>query len=472
MNKLVLGLIVGNRGFFPDHLCESGRRTMIDVLESEGVEVVALTPADTKHGSIESLEDATKCAELFKQHRERMAGVVVALPNFGDERAISNALRWAGLNVPVLVQAFPDQAGLMTIADRRDSFCGKMSACNNLLQYGIPFTLTRNHTMDPTGEEFRADLRQFMATCRVVTGLRNVRFGALGARPAAFNTVRYSEKLLERAGISVETLDLSELFGKASKLAATDPKVEAKATLVAGYVPSGGVPNEAVLKMARLGVVIDEWMSSQRLAATAIQCWTSMEEFYGVVPCTLMSMMSNSLAPSACETDIAGLVGMYALRLASNTPAALVDWNNNYGDDPDKGVVFHCSNLPKDIFDTQRTVPVMGYQAIIAGTVGRANTFGTVEGRVRQSPITYCRVSTDDFNGKILAYVGEGETTDDTLLTFGGYGVVKIPNFQVLLRHICEKGFEHHTALSLSQSAKAVHEAFSKYLGWDVYLHQ
>jgi L-fucose isomerase-like protein len=381
VGNITLGLIVGNRGFFPDHLCDSGRRTMIDVLERADVDVVALGPSDSKFGSVESLEDATRCADLFKAHRDRLAGIIVALPNFGDERAIANVLRWADLRVPVLVQAFPDSAGRMTIADRRDSFCGKMSACNNLRQYGIPFTLTRHHTMDPTGAEFAADLREFMATCRVVAGLRNARFGALGARPAAFNTVRYSEKLLERSGISVETLDLSELFGRAGRIADGDAALAAKISSISAYVATRDVPPEAVARMARLGVVIDRWMTDQRLVGTALQCWTAMEEFYGVVPCTLMSMMSNGLAPSACETDIAGLVGMYALRLASGTPAALVDWNNNYDDDPDKGVVFHCSNLPKDILESGSATPIMSYQAIIAGTVGRENTFGTLEGR-------------------------------------------------------------------------------------------
>jgi L-fucose isomerase-like protein len=471
MKKMALGLIVGNRGFFPDHLCEAGRQTMIDVIQAEGVEVIALTPADTKLGTIESLEEAGKCAELFKANRDRIGGVVVTLPNFGDERAISNALRWASLNVPVLVQAFPDHPTKMTIADRRDSFCGKMSCCNNLLQYGIPYTLTRSHTIDPTSDEFKEDLRQFIGTCRVVTGLRNARFGALGARPAAFNTVRYSEKLLERSGISVETLDLSELFGRAGKLAATDKKVEAKIAQITGYVPTTGVPSEAVLKMARMGVVIDEWIAQQQLAGTAIQCWTSMEEHYGVVPCTLMSMLSNNLASSACETDITGLVGMHALRLASDTPSALVDWNNNYADDPEKAVMFHCSNLPKGILETKQAAPAMGYQAIIAGTVGREQTFGTIEGRVKSSPFTYCRVSTDDLRGVVQAYVGEGDVTNDPLQTFGGYAVVRIPRLQTLLKFMCENGFEHHTAMSLSRSAKSVHEAFSKYLGWDSYLH-
>lgn len=480
MSKPVLGVIVGNRGFFPDHLCDTGRQTILRILAEEGIDAVALTSADTPFGSIESLNDAQKCADLFKKNAARIDGVLVTLPNFGDERAIANALRWANLGVPVLIHAFADDPTRMTIADRRDSFCGKMSACNNLRQYGIKYTLTTLHTVDPDTENFKADLRRFVSTCRVVRGLKNARIGALGARPAAFNTVRYSEKLFERSGISVETLDLSEAFGQVGRLGNDEPVVSAKLEEINSYVPTKGIPQEALLKMAKLGVVVDRWMSDQQLAATALQCWTSMEEYFGVVPCTVMSMMSNKLMPSACETDIAGVVGMYALALASEKPSALVDWNNNYGDDPDKGVVFHCSNLPQGVFTNQNDaglispddIPVMDFQEIIAGTVGKENTFGTVVGRVRAEPFTYCRVSTDDLSGKIAAYVGEGELTNDPLKTFGGYGVVRVPNLQGLLRYICENGFEHHTAINLSQTAPAVNEALSKYLGWDVYYHR
>ena len=469
MDKPTLGLIVGNRGFFPDHLCKTGRETILKVLEQEGIGAVALTPEDTKFGSIESVTDAEKCAALFKAHQGEIAGVLVTLPNFGDERAIANALRWANLNVPVLVHAFPDDVDHMTIADRRDSFCGKMSACNNLRQYGVPYSLTTRHTMDPQGEDFRADLRRFVSTCRVVRGLRNARIGALGARPAAFNTVRYSEKLLESVGISVETLDLSEAFGRMERLDDNAEVVRAKRAGLEAYMRTQGVPAAALNKMARFAAVVEQWMQANRLIATAIQCWTSMEEFLGVVPCTVMSMMSNGLLPSACETDVTGVIGMLALQLASGTPSALVDWNNNYGDEPDKGIVFHCSNLPRHFF---AATPNMDYQAIIAGTVGKDNTYGTVVGRLKTGPFTYCRVSTDDEWGTMSAYVGEGELTADPVETFGGYGVVRIPNLQDLLQYICEQGFEHHVAINLSQTASAIHEALDKYLGWDVYYHQ
>ncbi len=476
MKPVTLGLIVGNRGFFPAHLCETGRQTVLKVLEEEGIKAIALGPADTTYGSVESVSDAEKCAALFKQHADEIDGVLVTLPNFGDERAVANVMRWSGLNVPVLIHAFPDVAGKMTVADRRDSFCGKMSVCNNLRQYGIKYSLTTLHTVDPESASFRADLRNFAATCRVVRGLRGARVGVIGARPAAFITVRFSEKLLERAGISVESVDLSEIFGRALKLAANDPKVVAKVEQIKAYVPVRNTPADALVKMARLGVVIDDWMAENRLVASAVQCWTAMEEFYGVVPCTLMSMMSNGLMPSACETDIAGVIGMYAMALASGKPSALVDWNNNYGEDPDKCVIFHCSNLPKDVFAPAPIRPedimVMDYQAIIAGTVGQENTYGTVVGRVKAEPFTYCRVSTDDYSGRILAYLGEGELTNDPLDTFGGYGVARIPNLQGLLRYICENGYEHHTAINLSQVAAAVNEALGKYMGWSVYWHK
>ena len=472
MKPVTLGLIVGNRGFFPSHLCETGRAEMIAVLEEAGFTVITLTPEDTEYGSIESLSDARACAELFDQHRHEIDGVIVSLPNFGDERAVANALRWSGLSVPVLIQAFPDDATAMTIADRRDSFCGKMSVCNNLRQYGIPFSLTTLHTVDPRSVSFQKDLMDFAAVCRVTRGVRGLRIGALGARPQAFNTVRYSEKLLEDTGISVETLDLYELFGWVNNMADDDAPVQGKLASIKDYVEVKEIPADALLKMAKFGVAVDNWMVNSELQATAIQCWTAMEEFFGVVPCTLMSMMSNNLMPSACEVDVMGTVAMYILAQASGRPSALVDWNNNYGDDPDKGVVFHCSNLPKDIFmEEGANKPSMYYQEIIAGTVGKDSTYGTIYGRAKANPFTYLRVGTDDINGVVRAYVGEGEITDDPLLTFGGYGVVKVNDLQGLLRYICDEGFEHHVTINPTSVAGAVNEAMCKYLGWDVYRH-
>jgi L-fucose isomerase-like protein len=466
--KMTMGLIVGNRGFFPDHLAKTGREDMLRVLQQAGIDCVALTPDESKYGAVETHEEAKRCAALFQEHRHRIDGVIVTLPNFGDERAIADTLRLARLHVPVLIQATPDVTDKMTIAFRRDSFCGKMSACNNLRQYGIPYSLTTLHTVAPDSDGFKKDLAWFSSVCRVVNGFKDLRVGSIGARPAAFNTVRYSEKILESQGITTETVDLSEIMGRIARLKDDDSNVQTKLGEIRSYVTTEGIPIESLIKMSKLGFVIQDWMRQTDVKISAVQCWTAMEEYFGVVPCTIMSMMSNDLIPSACEVDIVGTLGMYALALASETPSALLDWNNNYGEDPNKAVCFHCSNLPKHFFEDVR----MDFQEIIAGTVGKLNTFGTVVGRVKSGPMSFARFSTDDTAGRMRGYVGEGAFTKDPLNTFGGAGVVEIPNMQKLLHYICENGFEHHVAANFSTTAGAVHEAMTRYYGWQMHWHK
>src|SRR5579859_1427606 len=465
--KMAMGLIVGNRGFLPGHLAESGRKEMICTLQGAGMDVIALTPEQSGYGAVETYDEAMRCAELFRAHSEHIDGVIVTLPNFGDERAIADTLRLSALRVPVLVQATPDTPSKMSISFRRDSFCGKMSACNNLMQYGIPYSLTSSHTVAPGSPEFKKDLDWFAGVCRVVKGLKNLRIGSIGARPTAFNTVRYSEKILESQGISVETLDLSEVIGRIQRMKDSDDAAQAKLQSIEKYVSTNDVPKAALVKMAKLGAVIDQWMKQTDVTISAIQCWTSIEENLGVVPCTVMSMMSDDLMSSACEVDICGVLSMHALRLASESPSALLDWNNNYGDNPDKAVCFHCSNLPKQFLKNVK----MDYQAIIAGTVGKENTFGTCVGLVKPGKMSYARFSTDDRAGYVRGYLGGGTFTDDPLETFGGAGVVEIPRMQKLLRYICENGFEHHVAANFSSVAGAVHEAATRYLGWQTYWH-
>jgi L-fucose isomerase-like protein len=464
--KMTFGIVVGNRGFFPHHLAKTGREEIISVLEAAGATPIVLSPEQSHFGAVESYAEAQTCAELFKKHADEIDGIIITLPNFGEERGIVDAIRLSGLRVPVLVQATPDRSDNMTIAMRRDSFCGKMSCCNNLMQYGIPYSLTTLHTEAVTSPEFKADLEWFSQVCRIVKGLKNLRIGAIGARPTAFNTVRYSERIFETSGITIETLDLSEIFGRINKMKDNDDAPQAKLAAIKKYVTTTGISEDALLKMAKLGAVIDGWMKQAHVTISAVQCWTSMEEFFGVVPCTIMSMMSNELIPSACEVDVPGTLSMYMLALASGTPSALLDWNNNYGADPNKCVCFHCSNLPKHFFKDVR----MDYQEIIAGTVGKENTFGTCVGRVKAGGMCFARYSTDDRRGIVRGYTGSGRFTDDPLETFGGAGVAEIPQLQKLLKYICREGFEHHVAANFSDVSKAIHES-ARYLGWESHYH-
>ncbi len=467
MTTPTLAVIIGNRDFFPDRLVAEGRREILAVLAEMSVTPVILGEEDTKLGAVETWEDAKRCAALFKAHRDEIGGILVVLPNFGDEKGVADTIKLSGLDVPILVQAYPDDLDQLYVERRRDAFCGKISVCNNLRQYGFPFTLTTEHTVSPQAESFRADLRRFLGVCRVVNGLRNARLGAIGARPAAFNTVRYSEKLLQACGITVTTVDFSEIIGQAGKLSDDHSAVQAKLAEIRGYAKSDRVPPPSLVRMAKLGVVIGDWMRANDLQASALQCWTSIQKNFGVNVCTLMSMMSNELMPSACEVDITGVLSMYALQLATGTPAALVDWNNNYAGDPDKCVFFHCGNWAKSFVPDLEisNAPILG------STLGVENTYGAMAGRVPAGPMSFARVSTDDPAGAIRTYVGDGAFTDDPLDTFGNRAVVHVPGLQKLLRYICKNGFEHHVAMAASHSATILAEAFETYLGWDVYHH-
>ena len=465
---ITLGVIIGNRDFFPDVLVGEARKDLVKIFDAAGIGMIALTPEQTKLGGVETYADARKCADLFKQHRDAIDGVLVCLPNFGDEKGVADTLKMAALDVPVLVQGYPDDLNALGVSRRRDAFCGKISVCNNLKQARIPFTLTQKHVVHPTDITFKQDLGQFVAVCRTTRKLRKARFGAVGARPGAFNTVRYSEKILEHYGISVTTVDLSEILGKAGKLDGGDARVQAKLAAINDYAPSVGVPNDKMLQMSRLGVVLDEFIEANALDSTAIQCWTSLQQNWGCNVCTCLSMMSEKLMPSACEVDITGALSMYALSLASEMPSALVDWNNNYGGDADKCVLFHCGNWPKAFApDTKiANAPILG------STLGVENTYGAMEGRTPAGPLTYARFTTDDTAGVIRGYVGEGSTTDDELQTFGHRAVAQIPGLQNLLHYICDQGFEHHVAVNHSLTGEVIAEACGKYLGWEMYTHK
>lgn len=466
-SPVTLGVIIGNRDFFPDQLIAEARDEVIELFNERGITPVMVTPQETKLGGIETHTEARLCAELFRRHRDEIDGVVVVLPNFGDEKGVADTLKLAQLNVPVLIQGYPDDLNQLGVTRRRDAFCGKISVCNNLVQAGIKFSLTTKHVSTPSSKSFRNDLDRFVRVCGVVNGLRGVRLGAVGARPGAFNTVRYSEKLLERHGISVTTVDLSEFIGKVDKLSDEDEAVRAKLDEIQKYAAAPGVPIEKLRQMAKLGVILSEWMEVNAIDATAIQCWTSVQHNLGCNVCTLMSMMSERFMPSACEVDVTGVLTMYAMQLAADSPSAIVDWNNNYGDDEDKCALFHCGNWAKSFLPDIKisTAPILGT------ITGVENTYGALEGRAPAGPLTFGRITTADNDGCIRAYVGEGELTDDELKTFGTRAVAHVPHLQDLLRYICANGFEHHVVMTQSKSADALLEAFGNYLGWDTHLH-
>ncbi len=465
--NLTFAVIIGNRDFFPSYLVEDARRDVLQLFDREEIHGVLLNEDQTTLGGVETYQDAKTWAKMVQDYADDIHGVVILLPNFGDEKAAADAIRLSGLDVPVLIQAEQDSLDKMGLATRRDSFCGKISLCNNLRQYGIPFTLTQQHVSNICSESFLEDMRQFTSLCRVVSAMKGVRIGAIGARPTSFNTVRYSEKMLERLGVTVETVDLSEIMFRVENLPDNDIRISEKLVVLEGNADSSSIAKDKLLTMAKLFVVISEWIEQNDIDTSAIQCWTSLQKHLGVNVCSIMSVMSGELLPSACEVDVMGALSMYALASCSLSPASIADWNNNYGEQEDKCVLFHCGNFPAESLEK----PTMGTADIIGTTVGNANTCGAVHGQMKAGPLTYFRLSSDDFTGTIKAYVGEGQVLDDDLDTVGCRAVVSIPDMEKLMNHICHNGFEHHVAINHSSTAAVLNEAFTRYLGIECYRH-
>jgi len=471
-NKQTFGVIVTSRNIFPAELAIQECRNIVAKLEEMDFNCIILSEGEVPNGVVETYSDAKKCAALFKQERDSIDGVIVVLPNFGDEQAVTQAIDMSQLNVPVLVQACDENNPTkLALGKRRDSFCGKLSLCNNLYQYGIPFTNTTYHSCSISDKVFTEDLNRFVAICRVVNGLRGARIGAIGARPEAFHTVRFSEKLLQASGINVVTVDLSEIFSAADKLDYNAAEVKSKVKEIKDYgkIPSA-VTKDKILKHAKLSVSIDNWMAENECVASAIQCWTSVQQHYGCAMCLSMSMMGEKGKPSACEMDVAGTVSMYALNLASGgKPSGFVDWNNDYGDQRDKCTVTHCSNYPRSFVNADIEISELD---VLGEALGKDNCFAGIKGRIAPGQMTFARISTDDTLGTIKAYVGQGRFTDDPLDCDGGVGVCEIHRLQMLLDFLCQNGFEHHVAMNRSTCADALEEAFGKYLGWEVYYHE
>ena len=469
--RMCFGIIIGTRAYFNSELAKDVRKQLLRTLADEGYDYVILPEDATPTGSssIETREDGLKCAELFRQNRDRIDGIIVSLPNFGFEIGIINAISVADLNVPILVQACDDENDKVDLDSRRDAFCGKISVCNNLYQYGIPFTDTTLHTYSIYSELLAKDINKFAGICRVVNGLRHARVGAIGARPAGFQTVRASEKLLQKSGITVVPVDLAQILDADRKIEDTDVELLKKLEEIKCYAVVPKEYNDKLVLQAKFGVAVERWIEANQIDAVAVQCWDSLEQNYGCAACVTMSMLGEKLLPAACEVDIAGAVSMYALTLAAQGQSALLDWNNNFAEDRNKCVCTHCGNFPKSFVRNDLKLGTLG---VLGRTLGKVNTFGAVYGKVTKGDFTFFRISTDDTKGVIKAYLGTGEITDDPYGMDGCIAVTKVDNLQILMKHICKNGFEHHVAMVRNDVKNILNEAIEGYLGWNLYVHE
>jgi len=462
---LRIGFIPAHRGFFSPILATKMRRQTIHALESFGVQVIVPSEDETKLGCVENPGDAETAAQLFRQ--ADVDAIVIGAVNFGDEQAAALTVRKARLDVPILIFGCQEEETLTMKTPRRDAFCGLLSIGEALRQIGAKYSVGQTPITFPDRQEFKTDLAWFLAVVRVVQGIRRARYGQVGARPEAFWTCRFDEKKLQRLGPTTVTLDLSEVFAACRQMTDDDPEVVRIASSIAEYADTSDVQSASVLRSAKLERFLRDWRAANRLDALAIQCWTSIQANYGVCSCTTMSRLGDEGVPCACEADILGTLSMHACYLASQTPAALADWNNLHNDDSELANLWHCGVFPKS-FAKER--PRLGVQEIIAssGAARYEDSEGVVEFVSKPGPVTLCR-ATQDPEGGWKVVIAEGEIEDNPAVTFGAYGWCRIPGLPRLYRDVLLRHFPHHVAMTQGHVAASLREAFGNYLGFEVY---
>jgi len=462
-DKSTFALFFGNRGFFPASLMSEAREELPKALRALGHDVLMMDDKATRYGAVETPREGQLYAEFLRQHHGQFDGVVLSLPNFGDENGAVAALQDA--SVPIYIQAYPDEMDKMGPAQRRDAFCGKLSIMDVFFQCGMKFSVYKPHVAAPGSKAFTANVDQFDRVCRVVKGMRRMAVGAIGARTTPFKTVRFDEVALQRAGVTTESLDFSDVLARVRAVQPGSDAYAQKAAVLKSCASWEGVPDEAFVNEVKLGVVLDEIIAEMQLDAVAFRCWTEIQKELGICPCVVMGELNDRGIAAACEVDVCNAVVMRALRLASGRPAACLDWNNNYRDDEDKCILFHCGPVPASLMSGKGQIVE---NPILATSLGAGCSYGCNVGRIAPGDFTYSSLITD--SGRVRCYVGEGEITKDTIPPefFGCAGVAKIDGLQDVLLHIGRHGYRHHVSLTPGEYAPVLREALGYYLGYEV----
>lgn len=465
--KSRFALFYGNRVFFPGSLMASAREETVRVLKELGHETLTLDANVTRYGAVETVAEGTIYATFLKENEGKFDGVIIFLPNFGDENGAVAALKDA--RVPIFVQAYPDHLDQMSLDLRRDSFCGKISIMDVFYQNGIKFTALKPHTVAPTSKTFASNIDHFDRVCRIVKALRNLVVGTIGARTTAFKTVRIDELALQRHGITMETFDLSDVFARMRSIDESSGAYKDKAQSLKAYTDFSLVPAEAFNRITKLAVVLDNLREECGLDAIAVRCWIELQQQLGISVCVLLSEMNHRRLTSSCEVDVGNAVMMHALRIASGEASACLDWNNNYEENEDKCILFHCGPVPQSMMVARGTVTD---NPLLAKLIGENCSIGCNTGRIKPMPMTFGSMLTD--SGRLKYFIGEGEFTSDPIPAefFGCAGVASIPKLQDVLLHLGRNGHRHHVSVTPGHHIAVLAEALGYYLGCDVSLPQ
>jgi len=466
-----LGVVGVSRDCFPIGLTEKRLKALMKELSKAGIKAVAAATI------IEKETDALMALDELIDSGCNAA--VIYLGNFGPEGPTTIfAERFDG---PVMVCAAAEEGKKVLAADRGDALCGMLNCSYNLglrrLRAYIP--------QMPVGlpAELVPKIADFAAIARVVIGVNNVKIFGFGPRPQDFLACNAPVQPLYDLGVEVMENSELDLFRAFKGAAGKTKDIKAVAADMKKELGKGCAYPDLLPKLAQFEVALLDFMEANlgasQYAVFADKCWPAFEFEFGFVPCYVNSRLAGRGIPVACEVDLYGALSEYIVQLASLMPATLLDINNSVPKDVipaktdlkgaalgDLYMGFHCGNTCSSCLKDCG----MKYQLIMNRLMedGKAPdiTRGTLEGQLKPGETTMFRLQGNS-DCQLVSYIAEGEILDVDPCSFGGIGVVAIPEFARFYRHVLiGKRFPHHGAYGFKKVGKILFEAV-KLLGVD-----
>ena len=459
MEKIRLGFVPSHRVPFDEDWAVEMRRRTLEVLgRLEEVEVVVPGPDLTPGGLVRGDEDAEKVVKLFQE--AGVEGLIIGTMTFGDEVSAVHVAE--ELAVPVLLFGTKEGPFVGDGRRRSDSFCGTLSVSSGLYRRKIPFTFLG--VTFPEEPEFAEYVRKFAGTCMAVREFLGARIGLVGPRPERFETCAYDElPLIEQFGQRVVPLSLLDLFTAVREISDDDPEVVSIVRDIRERAEVE-VSDEVLVKSAKLELALKDFAGSKGLSGMGIQCWTAVEEEYGISPCLAMGRLTDQGIMCACEVDILGVLTMLIQYSASmkRTVPHFIDWTIRHQEDEDTFLAWHCGNAPMSL--AGGPICIRGH-SILDALLGEERVGGTAEMQLKPGAVTLNRLV--EYEGRFKLLVARGEIAPSDQKLRGSWAWVKVPDLDGLYRTLVEEGFVHHASLVHGDLTWEIRE-FCKFAGIEV----
>ena len=459
-----LGIVAVSRDCFPMTLSEGRRSAIVKEYSKMGEIYECPVCIENEKDMLKALEDvkAAGCNSL-----------VIYLGNFGPES--SETLLAKLFDGPVMYCAAAEESENDLLDGRGDAYCGVLNLSYNLKLREIKAYIPEYPVGDAV--DCAKMIKDFLPIARTILALKNLKIISFGPRPQDFLACNAPIKRLYDLGVEIEENSELDLFA-AFNAHAGDERIPEVVKDMEKELGEGNKKPEILEKLAQYELTLLDWVEahkgSREYVAISGKCWPAFQTEFKFVPCYVNSRLASRGIPVSCEVDIYGVLSEYIGACVSEDAVTLLDINNSVPRDmydkeisgktpysfTDTFMGFHCGNTPA----CKLSFCEMKYQKIMARSLPKEFTNGTLEGDIVPGDITFFRLqSTADSHLK--AYVAQGDVLPVATRSFGGIGVFAIPEMGRFYRHVLiEDNYPHHGAVAFGHHGKALFEIF-KYLG-------